>query len=168
MFLEKMVLLQFKNSISDPSGLLSSWKPESSNYCSWFGVTCSLGSRVLGLKIAGNGCYGGNPSSHYKYSEFTTLHGIGIRSNRCDGNGKLVGKLSPVIGKLTELRVLSLPYNELSGNIITRKLPSKFEGSRKLRVLNLGFNEIVGQIPGSLSKCRGLQVLNLVENQVDG
>ncbi|KAK3039832.1 hypothetical protein RJ639_027145 [Escallonia herrerae] len=182
-----MVLLQFKNSISDPSGLLSSWKPESSNYCSWFGVTCSLDSRVLGLKIAGNGCYGGNTSSRYKYSEFTTFHVTGIRRNRCDGNGKLAGKLSPVIGKLTELRVLSLPFNELSGelpveiwglenlevldlegNIITGKLPSEFAGSRKLRVLNLGFNEIVGQIPGSLSKCRGLQVLNLAENQVEG
>ncbi|KAF9609240.1 hypothetical protein IFM89_014434 [Coptis chinensis] len=32
-------------------------------------------------------------------------------------NGKLVGKLSPLIGKLTKLRVLSMPFNDFDGEI---------------------------------------------------
>lgn len=185
-FSEKMSLLEFKSSISDPSGILSSWKTEDSSYCSWFGITCNSDSRVLELKIPG--ANGGNtyPASCSNSSEFI-LHGYGFKRNCSDRIGKLVGKLSPVIGKLSEIRVLSLPFNELSGelpsemwdlknievldlegNLITGNFSGDFGSLRKLRVLNLGFNRIGGEIPDSLSKCGGLQVLNLVGNRLKG
>ncbi|KAG2394771.1 uncharacterized protein HKW66_Vig0078540 [Vigna angularis] len=39
---------------------------------------------------------------------------------------------------------------------------------RKLRVLNLGFNKIVGEIPGSISSLESLEVLNLASNGLNG
>ncbi|KAM7464450.1 hypothetical protein LguiA_032571 [Lonicera macranthoides] len=186
MLSEKMILLEFKNSISDPSGLLSSWRADNSRYCSWFGVTCNSDSRVLGLKIAGNAGNNSCLASCFKYGEFA-LHGFGIRRNCSARNGKLIGELSPVIGKLTELRVLSLSFHELNGEIpgeiwglknlqvldlegnsLSGNLPSEFTGFRKLQVLNLCFNRIVGEIPRSLSECRGLRVLNLEGNELEG
>ncbi|KAK6931343.1 Leucine-rich repeat-containing N-terminal, plant-type [Dillenia turbinata] len=44
---DKSVLLQFKDSVSDPSGILSSWNSSISKYCSWFGVSCASNSSVV-------------------------------------------------------------------------------------------------------------------------
>ncbi|KAL1828859.1 hypothetical protein ACET3Z_007271 [Daucus carota] len=180
---DKMVLLEFKNSISDPSGILSSWKTDALNFCSWDGVTCNSDSRVVELKIAGGN--GGNvyDDSCLKYSEFV----YGEKRNCSGRNGKLVGELPYVINKLSMLRVLSLPFNELGGelpselwglknievldlegNLITGNLSGNFDRFRKLRVLNLSFNRIGGEIPNSLSKCNDLQVLNLARNKIEG
>ncbi|XP_010258038.1 PREDICTED: LRR receptor-like serine/threonine-protein kinase RPK2 [Nelumbo nucifera] len=191
---DKAVLLQFKNSVSDPSGLLSRWSSGGgagpSDHCSWFGVFCDSKSRVLALNITGGGdgnSVGGNSEafSCSKFSQFP-LYGFGIRS--CSGGGgKLGGKLSPLIAKLTELRVLSLPFNDftgeipleiwslqklevldLEGNSLSGTLPLEFGGLRRLRVLNLGFNKLAGEIPASLSNCVGLQILNLAANGLNG
>ncbi|KAK9272488.1 hypothetical protein L1049_002861 [Liquidambar formosana] len=197
---DQSVLLQFKNSVSDSSGLLSRWNSDDPNHCSWFGVSCDSNSRVLSVNISGGGGGGsgsgsgsgggggggGNSKPCSKLTQFP-LYGFGIRRNCVGGDGKLVGTLPPAIAKLTELRVLSLPYNELSGEIpdevwgmekleildlegnsVTGSLPFRFEGLRNLRVLNLGFNRIVGEVPTSLSNCVGLEILNLAGNQVNG
>ncbi|PNX75853.1 LRR receptor-like kinase resistance protein, partial [Trifolium pratense] len=89
--------------------------------------------------------------------------------------------------ELTELRVLSLPFNglvgsipqeiwsmeklevlDLEGNFISGYLPFKFQGLRKMRVLNLGFNKIVGVVPSVLSSLESLEVLNLASNDLNG
>ncbi|KAF8389934.1 hypothetical protein HHK36_024453 [Tetracentron sinense] len=183
---EKSVLLQFKSSVSDSSGILSGWNSTSSNHCSWFGVFCDSKSRVLSLNITGGSSRGNSEAfSGSKFAQFP-FYGFGIR-NHLGSNGSLVGKLSPVIGKLTGLRVLSLSFNDLSGEIpievwglaklqvldlegnsLTGTLPIEFRGLRRLRVLNLGFNKILGEIPGSLLNCVGLEILNLAGNQVNG
>ncbi|GFY86974.1 receptor-like protein kinase 2 [Actinidia rufa] len=149
---DESALLEFKRSVSDPSGVLASWGSGGSGHCSWFGVTCSADSRVVAINITGGG-----------------------------------GLISPSVAKLSELRVLSLPFNELSGeipreiwemeklevldlegNLITGSLPSHFGGLKSLRVLNLRFNRIVGEIPNSMSGCLSLQVLDLAGNRVNG
>ncbi|KAH7846145.1 hypothetical protein Vadar_010446 [Vaccinium darrowii] len=186
---DKSALLQFKTSISDPYGALSNWVSNGSSHCSWFGVTCDSNSRVSALNITGGGR--GNSgsfssSSCAKIAQFP-LYGLGIRRNCYDSNVKLVGLISPAVAKLSELRVLSLPFNELSGEIpieiwgmeklevldlegngVTGSLLSHFKGLKGLRVLNLGFNAISGEIPNSLSGCMSLQILNLAGNRVNG
>lgn len=180
---DKSVLLQLKSSVSDPSGLLSSWGSESSDHCSWSGVLCDSNFRVVSLNVTGNGT-GGNLCSDF--SKFP-LYGFGTRSDCLNSRGKLVGKLLPAIAELSELRILSLPFNgfegelpaeiwgmeklevlDLEGNSITGSLPVQFVGLRNLRVLNLGFNGIVGDIPSSLSKCVSLEILNLAGNDFNG
>ncbi|XP_057768641.1 LRR receptor-like serine/threonine-protein kinase RPK2 [Salvia miltiorrhiza] len=179
---DKSALLELKASISDPYRVLSSWGSTNLNPCSWAGVSCGPGSRVVALNITG----GGNSLSCARIAQFP-LYGFGIRRNCLDGNRKILGKLSAAVAKLSELKILSLPFNELSGeipaeiwgmgklevldlegNLISGTLPSRFSGLRNLKVLNLGFNKISGGMPTSLSNCMGLRVLNLAGNQLNG
>ncbi|KAI4352463.1 hypothetical protein L6164_006713 [Bauhinia variegata] len=184
---DKSVLIQFKGSVSDPSGLLSNWNSADSDYCSWSGVFCDSSSRVVALNISGNGGRGNrNSLSCSSFAEFP-LYGFGIRRSCESSRGALFGKVSPLISKLTELRVLSLPFNgfegeipdeiwgmeklevlDLEGNSITGSLPFRFTGLKSLRVLNLGFNKIAGEIPSSLSGLANLEILNLASNNLHG
>ncbi|KAK8508056.1 hypothetical protein V6N11_073561 [Hibiscus sabdariffa] len=186
---EGKILLEFKSSVFDPSGILSNWDfSKNPNHCSWFGVSCNSRSRVISIDISGNCCEGNLTrvcSSFSKLSKFP-FYGFGLRRRACS-KGKLLGNLSPLIGKLTKLRVLSLSFNEfggeipveiwglekleqldLEGNSFTGNLPDEFVGLRNLKVLNLGFNELEGEIPGSLSKLVDLEVLNLAGNKLKG
>lgn len=185
---DKSVLLQFKTSVSDPSGLLSDWNSAGdSNYCSWTGVLCDSSSRVVALNITGNGGRGNRNSFPCSDSAEFPLYGFGIRSSCGGSRGALFGKVSPLISKFSELKILSLPFNgfegeipdeiwgmeklevlDLEGNSITGSLPSYFDGLRNLRVLNLGFNKIIGEIPNSLSRLQNLEVLNLAANGFNG
>ncbi|KAL4581987.1 hypothetical protein LXL04_006524 [Taraxacum kok-saghyz] len=181
---DKSTLLEFKAAVSDPSGVLMSWNLNSSDHCSWIGVTCASESRVVAINITGGGNAGDFTCS--KYNQFP-LYGFGIAKNCLDLNAKLVGKLSSAISKLSELRILSLPFNDLSGeippeiwgmeklevidlegNLIHGSLQSHFSGLKNLRVLNLGFNQISGEIPNSISQFKNLQVLNLAGNHING
>ncbi|KAL3830615.1 hypothetical protein ACJIZ3_019417 [Penstemon smallii] len=183
-FEEKRALLQFKESIFDPCGILKSWiNADSSNHCSWFGVSCNSKFRVSKLKIEGNLSL----SPYCSFDSEYTLHAFGIRRNCSVMNGKLAGKISPVIGNLTQLKVLSLPFNEfdgeipveiwrlknlevldLEGNFIVGNFSGYgFTSLRKLRILNLAFNRISGKFPSSLSKCRDLSILNLEGNKIN-
>ncbi|XP_050226269.1 LRR receptor-like serine/threonine-protein kinase RPK2 [Mercurialis annua] len=191
---DKSVLLDFKNSVSDDSGLLSSWNLINSNHCSWTGVSCDVNSRVVSLNITGHGNNNRGKNSSGNGSFFFCsgsvkypLYGAGIRRECKSDNGVLVGKLLPLITKLTELRILSLPFNGLSGeipselwgmenlevldlegNMMTGSLPVSFSGLRNLQVLNLGFNKIEGEIPSSLANFGNLKILNLAGNYVNG
>ncbi|GAB2280184.1 hypothetical protein Dimus_014823 [Dionaea muscipula] len=193
---EKSALLEFKASVSDPSGLLSNWVISNSTldfeHCSWYGVVCDSAHRISSLRIIGGGGgrgrgRGGNLEKEtstpcFDVSKFP-FYGFGIRRNCSALTGKLIAKLSPAIGKLSTIRVLSLPFNEFSGEIprgvwelkslevldlegnsISGNLPAVFRGLRRLRVLNLGFNRITGEIPYSVSKLVDLEVLNLAGN----
>ncbi|MBA0689188.1 hypothetical protein Goari_006925, partial [Gossypium aridum] len=189
---EKRILLEFKSSVFDPSGVLSSWNSSNNpNHCSWFGVSCNSRSEVISITIPGGcrevseGNFAQPCSCSSKLSKFP-FYGFGLRRSACS-KGKLVGNLSPLVGKLTELRVLSLAFNDiggeiplelwglqnleeldLEGNSLTGKLPNEFVGLRNLRVLNLGFNELEGEIPGSFSRFVDLEVLNLAGNKLKG
>ncbi|GLT75538.1 hypothetical protein SLA2020_472550 [Shorea laevis] len=190
---DKSVLLQFKNSVSDPLGLLSSWSDSySSNHCTWYGVLCDSSSRVVSLNITGSGGEKGSSNSTqdvFSCSDFNVFpfYGFGIRRNCGSSVGSLHGKLLSVLGHLSELRVLSLPFNrfdgeipgeiwsmeklevlDLEGNLLSGSLPTNVAGLKNLRVLNLGFNRISGAIPNSLSDFAKLEILNLGGNPVNG
>ncbi|OIW16740.1 hypothetical protein TanjilG_14510 [Lupinus angustifolius] len=184
---DKSLLLQFKNSVSDPSGLLLSWNPaDGSNHCSWSGVLCDSSFRVVVINITGNGGNRKNlnPCSNFNYFP---VFGFGIRRNCVGNGGALFGVFSPSIAELTELKVLSLPFNrleglvpdgiwgmeklevlDLEGNLLSGSIPVNFRGLSNLRVLNLGFNRIAGVIPASLSRIASLEVLNLASNGING
>ncbi|VVA96134.1 unnamed protein product [Arabis nemorensis] len=189
---DKSVLLRFKETVSDPGSLLASWVKESEDYCSWFGVSCDSTSRVMALNMSGSGSDQGN--SKTSRNRFTCgdigkfpLYGFGIRRDCAGNHGALVGNLPSVIVGLTELRVLSLPFNsfsgeipvgiwgmeklevlDLEGNLMTGSLPVEFTGLRNLRVMNLGFNRIEGGIPSSLQNLSKLEILNLGGNKLNG
>ncbi|KAJ8774911.1 hypothetical protein K2173_019915 [Erythroxylum novogranatense] len=184
---DKSVLLEFKKSVSDRSGMLSSWSLVNSDHCSWTGVTCGTNSRVVALNITGQGHNNRGKALSCSGSVRFPLYGSGIRRDCVVSNGVLAGKLFPVIAELSELRVLSLPFNglggqipsqiwgmeklevlDLEGNLFSGSLPISFTGLRNLRVLNLGFNMIGGVIPESLSYCESLEILSLSGNRING
>ncbi|KAK8483220.1 hypothetical protein V6N13_028446 [Hibiscus sabdariffa] len=192
---DKAVLLEFKESVSDPSGLLSTWS-ENSHHCSWSGVTCDKNSKVLSLNITGfgKGPKGNNLNNTAVYASFSCsdyslfpFYGFGIRRNCGESNGSLFGSLLPSIGKLSEIRILSLPFHRFHGEIpsgiwgleklevldlenslLSGKLPVTVSGLKNLRVLNLGFNNISGEIPSWLSSLKQMEMLNLAGTLVNG
>ncbi|KAG0496212.1 hypothetical protein HPP92_000903 [Vanilla planifolia] len=171
---EREALLEFKASVSDPAGVLSDWGA-AAGHCSWRGVYCDARGRVVAVNISSD--TGGQPAACTRSFPFV---------RRCHGEGRgLAGKLSPSIGKLSNLRVLSLPFHsfygeipvqvwgieklevfDLEGNLLVGTLPSRFP--RQLRVLNLASNLITGEIPFSLSRCVHLEVLDLSRNRLCG
>ncbi|KAK7381251.1 hypothetical protein VNO78_33798 [Psophocarpus tetragonolobus] len=185
---DKSTLLRFKASFSDPAGVLSTWTSDA-GHCSFSGVLCDRNSRVVAVNFSGAGA-GGNRTSH-PCSDFALfpLYGFGIRRTCHGSKGSLFGKVSSLnfISELTELRVLSLPFNalegeipdavwgmeklevlDLEGNLISGYLPLRINGLKNLRVLNLGFNRIAGEIPSSIASLTSLEVLNLAGNGLNG
>ncbi|KAL9323528.1 hypothetical protein ACSQ67_008385 [Phaseolus vulgaris] len=189
---DKSALLRIKASFSDPAGVLSTWTTADSSdsgHCYWSGVLCDANSRVVAVNVTGNG---GNRASHpCSDSSKFPLYGFGIRRTCKGSKGSLFGNFSSFnfnfISELTELRVLSLPFNalegeipeaiwgmeklevlDLEGNLISGYLPLRINGLRKLRVLNLGFNRIIGEVPSSIASLESLEVLNLAGNELNG
>ncbi|KAK2664472.1 hypothetical protein Ddye_003046 [Dipteronia dyeriana] len=76
---------------------------------------------------------------------------------------RLNGFLSPSIGRLSELRELSLANNNL-----VDQLPSEIVDCKKLEILDLQNNQISGKIPSNLSSVIRLRVLDLSGNKFLG
>ncbi|GJY16014.1 leucine-rich repeat protein [Tanacetum coccineum] len=75
----------------------------------------------------------------------------------------LEGALSPHVGNLSFLRMLSLSNNSFQGTI-----PHELGHLSRLRHLNLNINEFNGVIPTNLSGCSNLEELRLAENKLVG
>ncbi|XP_030471369.1 probable inactive receptor kinase At2g26730 [Syzygium oleosum] len=86
-----------------------------------------------------------------------------VRYLRLPGVG-LVGDIPPgTIGRLSELRVLSLRYNGLSGRV-----PSDFSNLTKLRGLYLQHNAFTGEFPPELTRLTRLVRLDISSNGFSG
>ncbi|XP_072952864.1 LRR receptor kinase SERK2-like [Typha angustifolia] len=91
----------------------------------------------------------------------------------CDANSNVIGVtlasmgfngvLSPRIGDLNYLTVLSLPGNKITGGI-----PEQFGNLSSLNNLDLENNLLTGQIPASLGNLSKLQILILSQNNLNG
>lgn len=75
----------------------------------------------------------------------------------------LTGTISPVIGKLSELKELILSNNKLVNG-----LPVDVLSCKKLEVLDVRNNRFSGQIPGNFSRLVRLRILDLSSNKFSG
>ncbi|XP_013734109.1 leucine-rich repeat receptor-like serine/threonine/tyrosine-protein kinase SOBIR1 [Brassica napus] len=75
----------------------------------------------------------------------------------------LSGTISPVIGKLTELKELILSNNKLVNG-----LPVDVLSCKKLEVLDVRNNRFSGQVPGNFSRLIRLRILDLSSNKFSG
>lgn len=76
---------------------------------------------------------------------------------------KLAGTLSPTIGKLTELKELSLSNNKL-----VDRIPSSIVDCRKLEILNVANNFFSGEVPNEFSSLVRLRFLDISGNKLSG
>ncbi|XP_020596051.1 LOW QUALITY PROTEIN: LRR receptor-like serine/threonine-protein kinase RPK2 [Phalaenopsis equestris] len=171
---KEVALLELKASVSDTAGLLSGWIV-TSDHCSWRWISCDASGRVVAVNISA--FPGDTPPSCSRSRPFQWCYS--------DPGRSLAGKLSPSIGKLTTLRILSLAFHsfygeipreiwglknleviDLEGNSLLGTLPLRFP--RSLRVLKLASNLITGEIPISLSRCIHLLILDLSRNRLNG
>ncbi|CAH8347658.1 unnamed protein product [Eruca vesicaria subsp. sativa] len=136
---ERQALLTFKQSLTDPSGLLSSWS--GLDCCKWRGVRCDRRtSHVIKIDLR-------NPNQTLRpydyYGEFK--------------KGGLGGKIDP---SLTRLKYLS--YLDLSSNDFNFLAIPEFIGRIvSLRYLNLSFTSLSGEVPPSFGNLSKLESLDL-------
>ena len=85
-----------------------------------------------------------------------------VRRLRLYGGG-LRAEIPPALGALTELEILSLSWNKLSGAI-----PPELGALTKLKHLNLVENNVSGAIPPELGQLANLEGLFLSGNRLSG
>ncbi|KAF9671642.1 hypothetical protein SADUNF_Sadunf12G0068800 [Salix dunnii] len=117
---------------------IDSKRSSSSTPCSTPGVFCER-------RISPNGTY------------VLKITRLVIKSRR------LTGFLSPAIGRLSELKELSLANNQLVDQV-----PAQIVNCKKLEILDLANNQFSGEIPSELSSLVRLRVLDLSNNELSG
>ncbi|KAF8100966.1 hypothetical protein N665_0212s0010 [Sinapis alba] len=136
---ERQALLTFKQSLTDPSGRLSSWSGP--DCCKWRGVRCDRRTRhVIKIDLR-------NPNQTlrpYDHWEVYDMCALG-------------GKINP---SLTRLKFLS--YLDLSSNDFNFTAIPEFIGHMvSLRYLNLSFSSFLGEVPMSFGNLSKLETLDL-------
>ncbi|WCJ38915.1 disease resistance family protein / LRR family protein [Euphorbia peplus] len=142
--IERNALVQFKQSLVDPSRRLSSWVGE--DCCQWDGVTCS--------KVTGNVTrIDLRNSFDLTYPEYIMF---GSEAEAYEWLS-LSGQISPSLLNLKHLQYLDLSKNNFLGNPIPEFIGSLSE----LKYLNLSHASFSGMIPPHLGNLSNLENLDL-------
>ncbi|KAL6650884.1 hypothetical protein ACP70R_009809 [Stipagrostis hirtigluma subsp. patula] len=155
------LLLDFKASLRDPSGELSSWSA-STPYCNWSHVTCTSDSAAanatvsVSLSLQGLGLSGELSA----VSSLCRVPGLASLSLASNGFNQTI--------PLQLSRCASLVALNLSAAAFWGPLPDQLAMLASLASLDLSGNSIEGQVPAGLAALGGLEVLNLGGNQLSG
>ena len=77
--------------------------------------------------------------------------------------GPLQGQIAPELGRLSNLTLLDLSYNQLNGTI-----PAELGNLSNLKYLYLHGNRLTGSVPDELGNLSALEILYLWSNQLTG
>lgn len=154
---DRLALLDFKDRITqDPLHVMSLWN-DSTDFCSWVGVTCNPSTkRVSILKLDSRELAGSIPAS---IGNLTYLTGINLTNNNFHG------EIPQEMGRLRSLQVQHL---NLSANLFRGKLPANISHCTELSVLDVRSNELIGSIPNEFSSLLKLTYLLLASNNLKG
>eukprot|EP00258_Populus_trichocarpa_P027727 XP_024443746.1 putative receptor-like protein kinase At3g47110 [Populus trichocarpa] len=163
-FTDQSALLAFKDHITfDPQNMLThSWSSKTS-FCNWMGVSCSLRrQRVTALDLSSMGLLGTIPP---QLGNLSFLQYLILYNNSFHGDlPSEIGTIPSTIFNISSLKVLDLMFNGLFGS-----LPKNMcDHLPRLEMLLLSSNQLSGQIPSDLFKCRELQLLWLPYNNFTG
>ncbi|TVU15627.1 hypothetical protein EJB05_39157, partial [Eragrostis curvula] len=155
------LLLDFKSTLQDPTGALSSWS-RATPYCNWAHVTCTSASAAANATV----------------SVSVSLQGLGL-------SGELSAASLCRVPGLAELSLASNRFNQtipldlarcaslvslnLSAGAFWGPIPDQLATLASLVSLDLSGNSIEGQVlPGLAALGRSLQVLDLGGNRLSG
>ncbi|KAL6902134.1 hypothetical protein ACP4OV_005010 [Aristida adscensionis] len=153
---EKTSLLQFLAGLSRDRGLAASWQ-NSTDCCTWEGITCNANKEVTEVSLASRGLEGHISSSLGNLKGMTRLN---LSINYLSGGLPLEVMYS------SSMVSLDVSFNRLSGGL--QELPSSIPG-RPLQVLNISSNFLTGLFPSTTwEKTWNLVVLNASNNSFTG
>jgi Leucine-rich repeat (LRR) protein len=173
---ETLIILQdLYFSTHGDSWLNNSGWTSTTDFCSWFGVTCNAVGEVVKINLENNGLTGTPSRSIYN---ITSLEALNFQQNAVlfSFNG---------IAKATNLRSLdlsstnldsvsgvgqssSLSELRLTDNDLTGPFPPEILQLSNLRQLFLNFNAIEGPLPIEISLMNNLEDLFLLNNRFSG
>ncbi|KAL2334837.1 hypothetical protein Fmac_016050 [Flemingia macrophylla] len=159
---ERQALLNFKQGLTDVSGMLSTWTDDEKNSdcCTWKGIHCNNETgQVHMLHLRGS-------DTHFligliNISLLIDLQNIQHLDLSCHNfSGSQIPKH---MGSLKNLIYLDLSRLDLTG-----KIPYQLGNLSKLKYLDLSCNSFVGSIPCELGNLSKLEYLDLKVNYFDG
>ncbi|TMX01070.1 hypothetical protein EJD97_025270 [Solanum chilense] len=134
-----------------------SWN-ESTNCCTWEGVTCDmLTGYVIGLDLSCSFLHG---TIHRNSSLFQLYH---LQSLNLAHNDFNWSSFPNDIGRLRNLKYLNLRECDFSGSI-----PDSIGNLTQMRQLDFGDNHFTGHIPSTISNLKQLILLDLWSNSLGG
>ncbi|KAK7312426.1 hypothetical protein VNO77_36270 [Canavalia gladiata] len=164
---EWAALMAFKATLNEPYlGIFHSWRGTNCCY-HWYGISCDPTTR--------------------RVAEIT-LRGLTVADDHRNGKAYMSGHISSSICNLTQLSSITisdwkgisgiiprcittlrfLQILDLSGNLISGKMPWDIGRLTQLTVLNLADNHISGRIPRTLVNLSNLMQLDLRNNAIEG
>ncbi|EFJ37976.1 hypothetical protein SELMODRAFT_164132 [Selaginella moellendorffii] len=153
-------LSEFRLSVIDQSGYLSSWSANSSSsssICNAVGVQCLHPSeaKIYSLSLRAAGLSGSFPRGLDKCSSLT---GLDLSGNSF--SGAIPADLCKSLPFLVRL--------DLSGNDFSGSIPGELSQCQYLNALDLQQNHLTGSVPGQLGVLPRLTELHLEGNQLSG
>ncbi|KAL6845781.1 hypothetical protein ACP4OV_024356 [Aristida adscensionis] len=154
------LLLDFRASLRDPSGELSSWSA-STPYCNWPHVTCTSAAAAanatasVSVSLQGLGL-----SGDLSVSSLCRVPGLAALSLASNAFNQTI--------PLELSRCTSLVSLNLSAATFWGPLPDQLAMLASLASLDLSGNSIDGQVPAGLAALGELEVLDLGRNQLSG
>ncbi|KAG6515594.1 probable LRR receptor-like serine/threonine-protein kinase At2g24230 [Zingiber officinale] len=162
----------------------SSRTGNSSDVCSWRGITCDSGGsagaerRVIALEVPGFQFAG--PIGETTIGKLTALQSLDLSRNAITAlpmdlvelselarlnfsSNNLTGPLPPYIGNFNRMESL-----DLSGNGFSGEIPSQISALSRLKVLDLSRNSLENGIPEAFLQCTSLVSIDLSSNKLNG
>uniref|UniRef100_F6HV81 non-specific serine/threonine protein kinase n=2 Tax=Vitis vinifera TaxID=29760 RepID=F6HV81_VITVI len=131
------------------------WRdPDTSNHCSWSGITCNEAKHVTGIRLRNYQ----EPIGEVSELNLSSLPSLNFLILSRMG---LSGSISDQIGSLTKLTILDLSHNQL-----TDPIPHQIGSLTKLTHLDLFDNQLTGPIPHQIGSLTKLIHLDLSSNQL--
>lgn len=150
---DSLVLVDFYNA-TDGSNWTNTWNLNLP-MDTWFGITLSSTGCVIEINLPQQQLNGNIPENFYTLEQ---LQVIGLSRNSLLG-----GTISPSIGNLTDLSMLSF-----SGGQQTGAIPVEIGNLIKLKYFLISGNRISGVIPSEIGNLINLQELSVQNNQITG
>ena len=142
---------------------------DASHECEWFGLSCgSAFDSKYSSRAGGDGYYPiieiSLPDNGLAGELFDELYGFtNLVGLYLDGNRRITGRISPMLGDLEYLEYLDLDENSLSG-----ELPAVIYTMSNLIAIDLNDNNMVGELTDDIANLSNLSVLQLENNAFSG